>query len=245
MSEKSRQISYTNILELLDSEPGKIHKITVANKTLSRRLLLIIKKAKEKGVHVQRIDKRIFEKRYKNYRDIYIEISDISYRSEENFIKENNNFRTVFLFDGVEDPRNLGAIVRSLYFFGIDAVVVPKKRSAPLKETAIRASSGALFKFQPYRISSIVKAIDILKEKGFKIYGADVSANKNLLEEKFEGRTAIVFGQEGKGISSDVKRKIGLFIKIKSKNDFESLNLSVSSSIFAFYLTNIQHFSSK
>ncbi len=237
MSGKNRGISLSTLEDIIKESPGKVHKIIVSNKALSKKILHIIELAKKKSINIQRLNHNTFEKKYPHSRGIYAYLQELNYRSEEELFSNIKNMRKIFVFDGIEDSRNLGAISRSLYFFGISAMVLPKKRSAPLGLSALRASAGALTKYEPYRVSSIEETLKKLKKLGFKIYGASEKAKKDLQEVKFENKTVIVFGQEGKGIASNVKNQIEIFLKIPGKNNINSLNLSVSASIFAFYIS--------
>ncbi len=237
MSGKNRGISLSTLEDIIKESPGKVHKIIVSNKALSKKILHIIELAKKKSIQIQRLNNHIFEKKYPNTRGIYAYLQELNYRSEEELFSNIKNMKKIFVFDGIEDSRNLGAISRSLYFFGISAMILPKKRSAPLGLSALRASAGTLTKYEPYRVSSIEETLKRLKNLGFKIYGASEKAKKNLRNVKFENKSVIVFGQEGKGISSNVKKQIEIFLKIQGKNDINSLNLSVSASIFAFYMS--------
>ncbi len=236
--EKTENITLSFIENLLNENPQRIHKIIVDNEAINKKLLKILTLSKKNNIPSQRLKRNVFRKKFPHAKSgIFVILDDIAYKTQEEFLNNAKNFKKVFLFDGIEDPHNLGAVSRSLYYFGIDAFVLPYKRSAPLNKGAIRASAGALLKYRPYRVSSLIEAIKILKKYGFTLYGATEKAENTILEEDFPEKTAIVFGKESKGISSEVRKNIDKFIKIPEKNRFNSLNLSVSASIFAFFLS--------
>jgi len=140
----------------------------------------------------------------------------------------------VCVLDGVEDPHNLGAIIRSCEIFGVCGIIQGSKRAAPLNETVYKASSGALEYIDVIQATNIVNVLLKLKDIGFWIYGFDASAEKFLDETDFEKKSVLVFGSEGRGIRDIVKNKCDFLVKIRQKGKIGSLNVSNAAAI-AFY----------
>jgi 23S rRNA (guanosine2251-2'-O)-methyltransferase len=142
--------------------------------------------------------------------------------------------RLLVLLDGVEDPHNLGAIIRTAHAAGADAVVVPERRSAPLTETVDRAASGALEYLPVARVVNIARALDHLKERGFWIYGVDERGAELYDRVAFNTPSAIVLGGEGKGLHQNVQKHCDVLLRIPMAGKIASLNVSVAAGIVLF-----------
>jgi 23S rRNA (guanosine2251-2'-O)-methyltransferase len=140
----------------------------------------------------------------------------------------------ICVLDGVEDPHNLGAIIRSCEIFGVCGIIQGSKRAAPLNETVYKASSGALEYVDVIQATNIVNVLLKLKDMGFWIYGFDAAAEKFLDESNFDKKSALVFGSEGRGMRDIVKNKCDFLLKIRQKGKIGSLNVSNAAAI-AFY----------
>tara|TARA_A100001037_G_C15150767_1_gene639085 strand:+ start:13 stop:774 length:762 start_codon:yes stop_codon:yes gene_type:complete len=145
----------------------------------------------------------------------------------------------ILILDGIQDPHNLGAISRSALAFGVDYIVIPKKRSAGITSGSIRASSGAIHNLNIIRVSNISNFINKLKKFDFWIVGLKSGSGKSIKEHKFSKRVGIVIGSEHDGISKKVESQIDIFTEITMEKDkIESLNASVAASIVMFELFN-------
>ncbi len=136
--------------------------------------------------------------------------------------------------DGVEDPHNLGAIIRSAHAAGADAVVVPQRRSAGLSETVGKAAAGALEHLPVIRTTNLNQEIERLKQKRFWIYGFDERAEKNYDQVDYEGNVVLVLGGEGKGIHQLTAKHCDVLVKIPVAGRIASLNVSVAAGIALF-----------
>ncbi len=138
------------------------------------------------------------------------------------------------IFDGVTDVGNLGAIARSAHCFGVQALVLPEKGSAPINPEAIKTSAGALHKLKICRVQSIPSAIKLLKAHGVKILAASEKAKSAISEMDFKEAIGIVMGDEGKGVSETVTKLCDSIYRIPMSGNFDSLNVSVSAGITFF-----------
>lgn len=144
------------------------------------------------------------------------------------------NAKLLVVLDGVEDPHNLGAIVRTAHAAGADAIVIPERRSAPLTETVERAAAGALAYLPVARITNISQTLEKLKQLGFWIYGLDEKGTELYHEVNYATPTAIVMGGEGKGLHEGVKRHCDVLVRIPMAGEVASLNVSVATGIVLF-----------
>ncbi len=144
------------------------------------------------------------------------------------------NAKLLLVLDGVEDPHNLGAIVRTAHAAGANAIIVPERRAAPLTETVDRAAAGALEYLPIARVTNITQALEHLKERGFWIYGLDESGTEIYNEVRFTSPTAIVLGGEGKGLHQKVQKHCDVLVRIPMAGPVSSLNVSVAAGVALF-----------
>ncbi len=142
--------------------------------------------------------------------------------------------RLVVVLDGVEDPHNLGAIVRTAHAAGADAVVIPERRAAGLTETVAKAAAGALEYLPITRVTNINRTLDKLKEQGYWIYGMDERGEVSYSEVDWATPTAIVLGAEGHGLHEMVRKHCDVLVKIPMSGKIASLNVSVTAGIVLF-----------
>ena len=138
------------------------------------------------------------------------------------------------VLDGIEDPHNLGAIVRTAHAAGASAIVIPERRAAPLTETAAKASAGALAYLPVVRVTNVNKALEDLKERGYWIYGLDERGKEVYDQVEFATPTAIVLGAEGKGLHEHVAKKCDFLVRIPMSGSVASLNVSVAAGVVLF-----------
>ena len=140
----------------------------------------------------------------------------------------------LLLLDCIQDPHNLGALVRTAYCAGVDGVVIPKDRSASPSPVVSRISAGALEHTRLIRTTNLVKAISTLKSTGLWVAGLDRAAGDTLFSTDFKGPLAIVVGSEEKGIRPLVKKSCDMLINIPQKGKVDSLNASVAGGIVLY-----------
>lgn len=138
------------------------------------------------------------------------------------------------LLDGVEDPHNLGAIVRTALATGAHGVVIPERRAAGLTESVARASAGALEHLPVARVNNLARAMEELKQAGYWLVGLDERAEKVYMEADFTGAVGIVLGSEGKGLHELVRKRCDFLVSIPTTGPVRSLNVSVVAGIVLF-----------
>jgi 23S rRNA (guanosine2251-2'-O)-methyltransferase len=138
------------------------------------------------------------------------------------------------LLDGVEDPQNLGAIVRTSLAAGAEAVVIPERRAAGLTESVSRASAGALEHLPVARVKNLVRAMEEMKQAGYWLIGLDERAEKNYADADFKGSVGIVLGSEGEGLHELTRKRCDFLVSIPTTGPVRSLNVSVAAGVVLF-----------
>ena len=140
----------------------------------------------------------------------------------------------IVLLDGVEDPHNLGAIIRTALAAGAHGVVVPERRAAGLTDVVARASAGALAHLPVAQVTNLVRAMDELKEAGFWLVGLDERAEKGYADADFTLPVGIVLGGEGKGLHELTRKRCDLVVSLPTTGPVRSLNVSVTAGVVLF-----------
>ena len=227
-----------SVLELLES--GKdINKIYVTRGEKHGSINKILGIAKERKIIVVEKDKRQMDEmaQEENYQGViaivppfeYVEIQDILQEALE---KEEDPF--ILILDGIEDPHNLGSIIRTAETAGVHGIIIPKRRAVSVNSTVNKASAGAVEHMKIARVTNISDAIEDLKRAGLWICGTDINAEKYYYNQDLTGPLGIVIGNEGKGISTKVKKNCDFNVKIPMKGKIKSLNASVSTGIIVY-----------
>ena len=227
-----------SVLELLES--GKdINKIYVTRGEKHGSINKILAIAKERKIIVVEKDKRQMDEmaQEENYQGViaivppfeYAEIGDIL-----NVAKEKNEDPFVLILDGIEDPHNLGSIIRTAETAGVHGIIIPKRRAASVNSTVNKTSAGAVEHMKIARVTNISDSIEELKREGLWICGTDINAEKYYYNQDLTGPIGIVIGNEGQGISDKVKKNCDFNVKIPMKGKITSLNASVSTGIIVY-----------
>ncbi|MBR1555966.1 MAG: 23S rRNA (guanosine(2251)-2'-O)-methyltransferase RlmB [Oscillospiraceae bacterium] len=158
----------------------------------------------------------------------YVTLEDLLAVSEKKGTKP-----FLIICDEIEDPHNLGAIIRTAETAGADGVIIPKRRSAMLTPTVYKTSAGAASWLPVARVSNLASAIDKLKENGVWIYGTDMNGEL-YTQTSFDGAVALVIGSEGFGMSRLIREKCDFLVKLPMMGKITSLNASVAAGIFMY-----------
>jgi len=172
-----------------------------------------------------------------NHEGCIAQISKIQYQDLQqiiSFVVENGETPLFLMLDGITDIRNIGAIARSAFCFGVNAIIIPDKGVGSLNEDAILTSAGALELIAICRVSSLMKAIDDLHLNGIKVYASEMTAKKSIEMINFSEPTAIIMGGEEHGVYPAVMKICDDSFRIPMTGDFESLNVSVATGIILY-----------
>ena len=195
--------------------------------------------ARQRKIVIVEKDKKDMEKiaNNKNYQGVIAFVPPFSYCEIEDILeyaKGKNEEPFVLILDGIEDPHNLGAIIRTAETAGMHGIIIPKRRSASVNSTVSKVSSGAVEYMKIARVTNITDAIDKLKKEGLWICGTDINTDKYYYNQDLTGPIGIVIGNEGKGISDKVKKNCDFLVKIPMMGRVKSLNASVSTGIIIY-----------
>jgi 23S rRNA (guanosine2251-2'-O)-methyltransferase len=138
------------------------------------------------------------------------------------------------VLDGVEDPHNLGAIIRTAHAAGAGAVIIPERRAAAVTDVVAKAAAGALEHLPVVRVTNISRTLEDLKQRGFWIYGLDERGDQDYDRVDFASPSALVLGGEGKGLHDQVRKHCDLLVRIPVEGRIASLNVSVAAGIVLF-----------
>ncbi len=195
----------------------------------------VIALAREHKIKIEFLPKKMLDaKSVTSHHQGYIaESVDFQYTSVEEILEIARNKNTIpfiVLLDGIEDPHNLGAIIRTCECAGVSGIIIPKMRACQVNETVIRTSAGAISNMKIARVTNLKEAIDTLKENGLWIYACEIDG-ENIYSQDLTGPIGIVIGSEGQGIKPSLKTYCDGVISLPLKGSVNSLNASVSAGI--------------
>ena len=227
-----------SVLELLES--GKdINKIYITRGERHGSINKIIAKAKERKIRIVEKDRRQMQEiaETENYQGVIAIVPPFEYCEIEDMLEEAKNKNEdpfILILDGIEDPHNLGSIIRTAETAGVHGIIIPKRRAVSVNSTVNKVSAGAVEHMKIARVTNITDAINELKEQGLWICGTDINTDKYYYNQDLTGPLGIVIGNEGQGISQKVKNNCDFLVKIPMKGKVTSLNASVSTGIIIY-----------
>ena len=217
-----------------------MEKMMVMKGDLSGSAREIVRMAKEQGVVVQEVDKSRLDSVYPNHQGLLAYVSSASYSTMDEIFaraEETGEDAFIIVLDGITDPHNLGAIIRSAECAGAHGVVVSERRSAGLNPACVKAAAGAIEYMRVARVTNISRAIEEMKERGIWVYAADMGGY-DLYKADLKGPIAIVIGAEGEGVSQLVRKSCDGAVSIPMKGHINSLNASVAAGIIMFEIAH-------
>lgn len=199
----------------------------------------IINKLKKAKVEINFVDKRFFDKIDMNHQGVMVEAEPFNYKD----LSDLDKYQRLIILDQIEDPHNLGAIIRSAESFGFDGVIIPERRSASVSPIVYKTSAGAINNINVIMVKNINRAIEEIKEAGFWVYGLAGEASSPIDKTDLKGKVCLVVGNEGKGLSRLVRENCDILINIPMKGFVNSLNASVASAIAMYEVLRQNGFS--
>lgn len=169
---------------------------------------------------------------------IVLEIAEYKYADLNKVLKrvEDKENVTLVILDSLEDPHNLGAILRSADATGVDGIIIPKNRSVRLNDTVAKVSTGAIEHVDVCEVTNLNMTINDLKDKGFWVIGLELDGTIDYREQDYKGKIAVVVGSEGRGISKLVKENCDFLVRIPMYGKVNSLNASVSAGLLLYQI---------
>ncbi len=233
------------VLEALKADRPWLNKIIIAEGRHGTPLKRIHQLARKKGVPVQLRVKEVLTKLAgrENHQGVVGLLAGFPYATFEDLLRAAHSKPgrvCVLVLDGIEDPQNLGSLIRTAEACGVIGVILPKDRAAGVTPAVVKASAGAAVHTPVVRVTNLANTLEELKKEGFWIVGADSRAEKPLYEMRFDMNVGLVIGGEGRGIRPLVLEKCDFAISIPMKGAISSLNASVAGAVILFEIMRQQ-----
>ena len=215
-----------------------VNKLMIANGSTEGSIKEIIAVAKEKGVNIQYCDRSKLDSiaRGIRHQGVLAQVAPVQYAELEDILqvaKDRNEPPFIVLLDELEDPHNLGAILRTADAAGVHGVLIPKHRSCPLSATVAKTSAGAVEHVPVARVGNLVQTIKKLKQEGLWVAAADMDG-KDYYDTDLTGPLLLIIGSEGQGVGRLVKEQCDFVVRIPMVGRINSLNASVAGSILMY-----------
>lgn len=216
-----------------------INKLFIIKGERQGSILEIMKLAKENHIVISEVEKSKLDQLSEtgHHQGVIAMVSPVAYCEVEdllNIAKERGESPFLVIADEIEDPYNLGALIRTAEIAGCHGIIIPKRRAVAVTEVVAKVSCGATEHLAVARVNNINDAIETLKNNGVWIYGTDGEATELYYEQDLTGPIAIIVGSEGRGMSALTKKRCDVLMKIPMKGHITSLNASVSGGIVLF-----------
>ena len=237
--ENTDQVEGRNsVIELLESGRD-INKIYVAKGEKHGSINKIIALAKEKRIIINEVERSKINQmsQTENHQGVIAIVPPFDYCDVDdilNLAKEKNEEPFIVILDGIEDPHNLGSIIRTAETAGVHGIIIPKRRAAGVNSTVNKVSAGAVEHMKVARVNNITETIRYLKENDIWVCGTDINTDTYYYNQDYTMPIAIVIGSEGFGMSRLVKENCDFLVKIPMKGKITSLNASVSAGIVIY-----------
>ena len=222
------------VYEALASRRMPIERIHIAREAHSAKLKEILELARERGVAIRKEERLVLDRLAEGavHQGIIAISAALSYAEFDDLFKSNRPL--VVVLDGVEDPHNLGAVMRTAEACGATGIVVPERHSAPLSATVVKASAGASAYVPIVRVKNIVNAVDELKERGLWVVGVDPAGTQEWTGFDYTSPVALVFGGEHRGLRRLVREHCDVLVRLPMLGKIASLNISVAAAVVLY-----------
>ncbi|GFZ32873.1 23S rRNA (guanosine(2251)-2'-O)-methyltransferase RlmB [Clostridium zeae] len=226
------------VIEALKSD-RTIEQILIANGNMEGSINKIIAMAKEKRVVIKEVDRKKLDSISETgtHQGVIAIVTPFKYSEVEDILKyaeEKGEKPFIIILDELEDPHNLGSIVRTAELSGVHGIIIPKRRNVGVTSTVYKSAAGAIEHMKIAKVTNINTVIDELKEVGVWVYGAEIDGDSYSYETDFSGACALIIGSEGRGMSKLTKDKCDKLVKIPMVGKINSLNASVAGGIMMY-----------
>lgn len=227
-----------SVIELLESGRD-VNKIFISEGEKHGSIHKIISMAKMRKIMITEVSKAKLNQmaQTENNQGVIAIVPPFDYCEVEDILEEakkKGEQPFILILDGIEDPHNLGSIIRTAETAGVHGIIIPKRRAVAVNSTVSKVSAGAVEHMKIARVNNINETIKYLKDNGVWIYGTDMEGKKYYHEEDYKGPVGIIIGSEGFGMNRLVKENCDFLVKIPMKGKITSLNASVSAGIVMY-----------
>ncbi|HZK24443.1 MAG TPA: 23S rRNA (guanosine(2251)-2'-O)-methyltransferase RlmB [Oscillospiraceae bacterium] len=216
---------------------SKITRILLQKGTHGGPLTEILALAQTKEIPVEYWDKQALDKKAvtRNHQGILAETPPFAYTPfEQLLVKKNDEHPFLVILDHLQDPHNLGALIRTAYAAGCDGLVIPERRAAQMTPAAVRTAAGAAEYLPVARVVNIARCLEECKQAGLWLYGADMDGKSLYTKGDYQGPMALVIGSEGAGLSRLTKEKCDFLVRLPMQGAVASLNASVAGALLLY-----------
>ena len=225
------------VLETLRAGSRTVDKIFLAEGAHEKRLFEIIELARQNGIVINRVPRQKLAEiagAEANHQGVVAQTGSAAYSDPDEIIDAARDDALLLILDGVEDPRNFGAILRTAECAGVGGVLIPERRSVGLTETVAKSSAGATEHMKVAKVANLNRLIEELKKRNVWVVGTSADAEMNYTEWDWTRPTALVLGGEGKGLHRLVAENCDVLVKIPMYGKIQSLNVSVAAGVILF-----------
>lgn len=225
------------VLEALRADPRRVDRVMIAQGARETRLSEVIDLCRANSVPFTRVARESLAKyadRGANVQGVLAFVSPAQYADVDAILENANDTSLIVVLDGVEDPRNFGAIIRTAECAGVDGIVIPDRRSVGLTDTVAKASAGAIEHLKVAKTQNLNRFIEGLKKRDIWVVGTSVDAQMTYDEWDWTRPSALVLGGEGRGLHRLVAENCDVLVKIPMYGKIDSLNVSVASGVILF-----------
>lgn len=217
----------------------KIHKIYVQEGRGGKKIEELVQLARKKGIYCQYVDKQRLDGMYTsaNHQGIVAQVDSYEYSSLDEILEYaalSGQDPFILILDGIEDPQNLGSIIRTAECAGVHGIIIPQHSAAEVTAAVARASAGAIEHVRMARETNLVNCIKYLKSQGLWVIGASMESSIEYFDCRMPSPAAIVIGGEGSGIRRLVSQNCDLLVKIPMLGQISSLNASVAAGVIIY-----------
>lgn len=238
MQNSSIAFGINTVESYLNDKPGSISKILIIENSQSSKLKALLNQARKHGIRIQQLDKKSLGElcQSSKHQGIAIEIKRAKYSENDlhDLLENTAESQLILILDCIQDPHNLGACIRSANAANVDAVIVPKDKSAPITATVEKVASGGTVSTPIIPVTNLARVIEMLQQENFFVYGLAGEIEQSIFETELTGKVVLVMGSEGSGIRPLIKKKCDVLVKIPMAGTVESLNVSVATGIALF-----------
>jgi 23S rRNA (guanosine2251-2'-O)-methyltransferase len=227
------------VVEILRASPGDVAEIVLADGSPRSTLRSIETEARRLGVKVTYANQKILNRLAANdkHQGVVAKVAPYAYSPWSDLFLEDSSVASadwILILDGLTDPRNFGALLRTAEAVGIRRVLIPKDRSVDVTPTVAKVSAGAVHHLKVYRVTNLRRAMATLKEHGYWLVGLDDHAPEQLYDRVYPDRLGIVLGSEGRGIRPLILRECDYRVSIPMLGKVSSLNVAVAGAVFLY-----------
>ncbi len=226
------------VTTLLNRDPERVKRLFIVQGRVDPKVEKILALAEQAGIHVETISKHRLEERVDGvHQGVLAEAKPLPILGDKELFKlmdEVEHSPLLLVLDGVTDPHNLGACLRTADAAGVAAVIAPRDKSAPLNATAIKVACGAADAVPYFQVTNLSRTLNQLQERGVWVVGSAGEALGSIYQTELTGPLALVMGAEGKGMRRLTREQCDLLIKIPMAGEVSSLNVSVATGVTLF-----------